>query len=97
MDRGGLVPAQEGGDRRPAPLGLELGEALHPVPRARERVREDLRREHDAFASSPDEQQLLHATAPALRRAPTLGPLISAWSSLRGREDGIGEIADAAP
>ena len=55
-----LVPAQERRDRRAAPLGRELGKALHPEAGAGERLGEDLRREHDPFAAAADEQHLLH-------------------------------------
>ena len=59
-----LVPAQERGDRRAAPLGLELGKALCPVAGASERVGQELRREHDPLAAPADKKHLLHAIAP---------------------------------
>ncbi len=93
-----LVPAQERRDRRPAPLGLELGEALHPEPGARERVGEDLRREHDPFAAAADEQHLLHGPEwsrhgpagasgrmPRAVRSPARLPSAASRSGRRGR------------
>jgi hypothetical protein len=65
MNRRPLVPPQECRDRRSAPLGLELGKALHPESRASERLGQDLRRKHDSFAAATDKQHLLHATAPS--------------------------------
>ena len=79
-----VVPAEEGRDRGAAPLGLELGKALHPVAGAGKRVGEDLRREHHTLAAAAGEEHLLHASIVRPRRGARIGDFYRLTAAFHG-------------